>query len=295
MMNVKQSTEERGPEIGSDYWDLEIKPQSSLFNLHLKDVWNYRDLLWLLVRRDFVSFYKQTVLGPLWFFIQPIFTTIIFTVIFSRLARIPTEGAPPALFYLAGTVAWNYFSECLTRTSGVLRDNSAIFGKVYFPRLIMPLSNVISSLVKFGVQLLLFVLMIAWYLFNGYDLHPNIYILLFPVILLMMAMLGLGIGLIVSALTVKYRDLAFLVSFAVQLLMYATPIIYPLSFVPEKYKPIIALNPLVALIETFRFGFIGTGQFYSGALLYSVIASVVLFVAGIVIFNKVEKNFVDTV
>jgi lipopolysaccharide transport system permease protein len=282
-------------ETKEHYWDLEIKPHNSLFNLHLKDVWNYRDLLWLLVRRDFVSFYKQTVFGPLWFFIQPIFTTFIFTIIFSRLARISTEGAPPALFYLAGTVAWSYFSECLTKTSGVLRDNSGIFGKVYFPRLIMPLSIIISNLVKFSVQFLLFILMMGWYAFYGNAVHPNAYILLFPVILVLMAMLGLGIGLIVTAMTVKYRDLAFLISFGVQLLMYATPVIYPLSFVPDKYKPILALNPLAALIETFRHGFIGTGQFYGGAFIYSVLASVTLFLAGLIVFNKVEKNFVDTV
>jgi len=282
-------------ETNQHYWDLEIKPQNSLFNLHLKDVWNYRDLLWLLVRRDFVSFYKQTVFGPLWFFIQPIFTTFIFTIIFSRLARISTEGAPPALFYLSGTVAWSYFSECLTKTSGVLRDNSGIFGKVYFPRLIMPLSIVISNLVKFSVQFLLFLTMMAWYAFKGQQVHPNLYILLFPVIIVLMAMLGLGIGLIVTAMTIKYRDLAFLISFGVQLLMYATPVIYPLSFVPEKYKPIIALNPVAALIETFRHGFLGTGQFYAGAFMYSVIASIVFFIAGLVVFNKVEKSFVDTV
>lgn len=277
------------------HWDLEIKPHNNLFNLHLKDVWNYRDLLVLLVRRDFVSFYKQTIFGPLWFFIQPIFTTIIFIVIFSRLAGIPTEGAPPALFYLAGTVSWNYFADCLTKTSTVFRDNSGIFGKVYFPRLIMPLSIVISNLVKFSVQFLLFLIMLTWYYFKGVEIHLNVYVLLFPLIIILMAMLGLGIGLIVTALTIKYRDLAFLVAFGVQLVMYATPVIYPLSYVPEKYKLIIALNPLSALIETFRYGFIGTGQFYGGTFVYSVFASILTFFIGLVIFNKVEKNFVDTV
>lgn len=282
-------------ESNQHYWDLEIKPQSSLFDLHLKDVWHYRDLLWLLVRRDFVSFYKQTVFGPLWFFIQPIFTTLIFTVIFSRLARISTEGAPPALFYLAGTVAWNYFADCLTKTSTVFRDNAHIFGKVYFPRLILPLSIIISNLVKFSVQFLLFFLLFAWYYFKGYPLHPNVTLLLFPLIILLMAMLGLGIGLIVTAMTIKYRDLAFLVAFGVQLVMYATPVIYPLSAVPEKYKLIITSNPLSSLIEIFRYSFLGTGQFYVEAFLYSIIASIVFFVAGLIVFNKVEKNFVDTV
>jgi lipopolysaccharide transport system permease protein len=278
-----------------NYWDLELKADDNVFNLHLKDVWSYRDLLWLLVRRDFVSFYKQTIFGPLWFFIQPIFTTFIFTIIFSRLAKISTEGAPPALFYLSGTVAWNYFADCLTKTSTVFRDNASIFGKVYFPRLIMPLSLVISNLVKFSVQLLLFVIMMAWYAIQENNIHPNLYILLFPVVIVLMAMMGLGIGLIVTAMTIKYRDLAFLVAFGVQLLMYATPVIYPLSYVPEKYKTLLSLNPLSSLIETFRHGFIGTGQFYSGPFLYSVAAAIGLFVVGLVVFNKVEKNFVDTV
>lgn len=278
-----------------EYWDLELKAQNNIFNLHLKDIWNYRDLLWLLVRRDFISFYKQTIFGPLWFFIQPIFTTFIFTIIFSRLAKISTEGAPPVLFYLSGTVAWNYFADCLTKTSTVFRDNAGIFGKVYFPRLIMPLSLVISNLVKFSVQLLLFLMIMAWYAVTENNVHPNAYILLFPLIVVLMAMMGLGIGLIVTAMTIKYRDLAFLVAFGVQLLMYATPVIYPLSYVPEKYKPILALNPLSSLIETFRHGFIGTGSFYAGGFFYSIVTAILLFVIGLIVFNKVEKNFVDTV
>jgi len=273
---------------------LEIKPQNSVFNLHLKDVWEYRDLLWLLVRRDFVSFYKQTILGPLWFFIQPIFTTIVFTVIFSSLAKLSTNGAPPALFYLAGTVAWNYFSDCLTKTSTVFKDNANIFGKVYFPRLIMPLSIIFSNLVKFGVQLILFVLMLFYYLLE-HRVQPNWYILLFPVVVFLMAILGLGIGLVVTALTTKYRDLAFIVTFGMQLLMYATPVIYPLAAAPAKYRTLITLNPMSGLIETFRYGFLGTGQFYTGAFTYSVIASIIIFILGLIVFNKVEKNFVDTV
>ena len=273
---------------------LEIKPQNSVFNLHLKDVWEYRDLLWLLVRRDFVSFYKQTILGPLWFFIQPIFTTIVFTVIFCSLAKLSTNGAPPALFYLAGTVAWNYFSDCLTKTSTVFKDNANIFGKVYFPRLIMPLSIIFSNLVKFGVQLILFVLMLFYYLLE-HRVQPNWYILLFPVVVFLMAILGLGIGLIVTALTTKYRDLAFIVTFGMQLLMYATPVIYPLAAAPAKYRTLITLNPMSGLIETFRYGFLGTGQFYTGAFTYSVVASIIIFILGLIVFNKVEKNFVDTV
>jgi len=279
-----------------EQWDLEIKPYNNLFNLHLKDIWHYRDLLLLLVRRDFVSFYKQTIFGPVWFFMQPVFTTLIFTVVFSRLAGISTEGVPPLLFYLAGTVAWNYFSECLTKTSTVFKDNANIFGKVYFPRLIMPLSIVLSNLVKFSVQFILFLLLLGWFMIQGKNVHPNMYICLFPAVVLLMAIQGLGWGLIVTALTNKYRDLAFLVTFGVQLMMYATPIIYPLSSIASPiYKRYLMFNPLTGLVETFRYGFLGSGQFYSFAFAYSCGVSVVVFVLGVIIFNKVEKDFVDTV
>jgi lipopolysaccharide transport system permease protein len=288
-------TDSTANDVHIQKWDLEIKPQSSVFDLHLKDVWAYRDLLWLLVRRDFVSFYKQTIFGPLWFFIQPIFTTIIFTVIFSNLAKISTNAAPAPLFYMAGTVAWNYFADSLTKTSTVFKDNAPIFGKVYFPRLIMPISIVFSNLVKFGVQFILFIIMMAYYLFLGNKVEPNLYVLLFPVVIILMAILGLGVGLIITAATTKYRDLAFVVTFGIQLLMYATPVIYPLSAAPVKYRTIIALNPMSGLIETFRYGFLGTGQFYLGAFIYSVVASILIFLIGLIVFNKVEKNFVDTV
>lgn len=282
-------------------WDLEIKPHDTVFNLHLKDVWNYRDLLWLLVRRDFVSFYKQTILGPLWFFIQPIFTTIVFTFVFGKLANIQTGSAPQPLFYMAGTIAWNYFADCLNKTSTVFRDNASIFGKVYFPRLIMPLSIVVSNLVKFGVQFLLFIILFGFYLIRYHffgakePVIPNGYILLFPVIMFAMALLGLGIGLIITALTTKYRDLAFVVTFGMQLFMYATPVIYPLSSVLNKYHGIIAYNPMSGLIETFRYAFTGSGTFYAGPFFYSLAASVLFFLIGLVVFNRVEKNFVDTI
>jgi lipopolysaccharide transport system permease protein len=278
-------------------WDLEIKPHASLFNLHLGDVWRYRDLLFLLVRRDFVSFYKQTIFGPLWFFIQPIFTTIIFTIVFARMAGINTEDVPAPLFYLTGTIAWNYFAECLTKTSTVFKDNANIFGKVYFPRLIMPLSIIFSNLVKFGVQFILFVIMLLWFmLIKGESVQPNGFVFLFPVIILLMALQGLGWGLIITALTNKYRDLAFLVTFGVQLMMYATPIIYPLSSITNPvYRRYLILNPLTGLVETFRYGFLGHGQFYSFAFMYSVVVAVVVFILGVIIFNKVEKDFVDTV
>ncbi len=278
-----------------DHWDLEIKPQDKLFNLHLKDVWNYRDLLALLVRRDFVSFYKQTIFGPLWFFIQPIFTTILFTLVFNRMGNFSTEGIPAPLFYLCGIIGWNYFAECITKTSTVFRDNSHIFGKVYFPRLIMPLSIVVSNLVRFGVQFLLFIVLFFYYQLNGYSLSPNVFIFLFPVVILLMALLGLGLGLIVTAMTTKYRDLSFLVAFGVQLWMYASPIIYPLSSVPAKFKWIAEINPVSGLIETFRYGFLGSGSFYPGAFAYSVAMSLITFIFGVIIFNKVEKNFLDTI
>ena len=276
-------------------WDLVIEPQSSLFELHLKDVWRYRDLLWLLVKRDFVSFYKQTILGPLWFFIQPLFTTIIFTFVFGNLAGLSTDGLPQPLFYMAGITAWNYFADCLTKTSTVFRDNAQIFGKVYFPRLIMPLSIVVSNLVRFGVQMLLFFMMLGYYAFSGAAFHSNSFILLFPILVLLMALLGLGLGLIITALTTKYRDLAFLITFGVQLMMYATTVIYPLSAAPANYKWLVELNPMTGIIEAFRYGFLGQGVLTWQSLGYSVIVTLVSLVLGVIIFNKTEKTFVDTV
>lgn len=275
------------------HWEITAK--HSLLDLKFKDTWEYRDLLWLLVRRDFVSFYKQTILGPLWFFIQPLFITLIYTLVFGNIAGIPTDGIPKPLFYMAGITAWNYFADCITKTSTVFRDNANIFGKVYFPRLIMPLSIVISNLVRFGVQMLLFFAFIGYYAFTGTTIHLNIYVLLFPLLVLLMAALGLGSGMIISSLTTKYRDLAFLVTFGIQLLMYATTVIYPLSSAPEKYKPLIIANPMTAIIETFRYSFLGTGSFSWGMLSYSIVFTLMVLIAGTIVFTKVEKNFVDTV
>lgn len=277
-------------------WDLTIEPQNSLFKLNLKDVWRYRDLLGLLVKRDFVSFYKQTILGPLWFFIQPLFTTITFVFIFGNLAALSTDGLPQPLFYMVGIVAWNYFAECLTKTSTVFKDNANIFGKVYFPRLIMPLSIVASNLVKLGVQLIMLILLFTFYIIFK-DYHPNlsISILLLPLYLLLMACLGLGLGMIISALTTKYRDLSFLVSFGVQLFMYATPVIYPMSAAPEKYKYIIGLNPMAPIIEGLRYSLLGKGDFSMSSLFYTISVTAVILILGTLIFNKVEKSFVDTV
>lgn len=281
--------------IQDQTWDLEIKPHSSAFDLHLNDVWKYRDLLGLLVRRDFVSFYKQTILGPLWFFVQPLLTTIMFTFVFGRLAGISTDGLPQPLFYMAGITAWNYFADCLTKTSTVFKDNADIFGKVYFPRLIMPLSIVLSNLVRFAVQFLLFLCVMAFYAFHGAAFHPTWAIILFPVVVILMAAMGLGAGMIISSLTTKYRDLAFLITFGIQLLMYATTVIYPLSAASAKYRWLIAANPMTALIETFRYGFLGKGSFSWASLGYSGIVTVGFLLLGTIIFNKVEKSFVDTV
>jgi lipopolysaccharide transport system permease protein len=277
-------------------WDLRIRPHHSLFSLHLRDAWHYRDLLVLLVRRDFVSFYKQTVLGPVWFFLQPLLTTVMYVFIFGRLAGLSTDGLPQPLFYMTGIVAWNYFAECLTKTSTVFRDNAAIFGKVYFPRIIMPLSIVVSNLVRFGVQLLLLVCLIAYYiLFQGYSVQVNAYLLIFPFMVLLMAVLGLGSGMLISALTTKYRDLAFLVTFGVQLFMYATPVIYPLSAAPEAARGIIAANPLTPVLEGIRLGLLGRGEMTSGSLIYATCASFAVLLTGIVVFNRVEKTFIDSV
>lgn len=276
-------------------WDIVIEGSTSLFDLKFKDIWRYRDLLGLFVKRDFVSFYKQTILGPLWFFIQPLFTTIIYTFVFGNLASISTDGLPQPLFYLAGITAWNYFADCLTKTSTVFRDNANIFGKVYFPRLILPLSIVASNLVRFGVQMLLFIGMLVYYYWQGTAFTVTWALLMFPVLVLMMALLGLGLGLIITAMTTKYRDLAFLITFGVQLLMYTTTVIYPLSAAPEKYKRFIELNPMTGIIEGFRYSFLGKGEFSPWSLGYSAIITLVVLVLGVVIFNKTEKTFVDTV
>ena len=279
-------------------WDIEITAKGGWFDLNIKDVWHYRDLLWLLVRRDFVSFYKQTILGPLWFFIQPLFTTIIYTFIFGKLAAIPTDGLPQPLFYLAGITAWNYFADCLTKTSTVFTANAGLFGKVYFPRLIVPLSIVVSNLIRFAVQMILFFLMMGIYAVKGASIQPNAYLFLFPILLLLMAMLGLGLGMIISALTTKYRDLGFLVTFGIQLMMYLTTVIYPLSAVKAKfphYQWLVEYNPMTPIIEAFRYGFLGQGTFTLLSLVITTVITILIMLAGIIIFNRVERNFIDTV
>lgn len=284
---MKESQEEN--------WSLVIKPQSNWFELHLDDLWRYRDLIYMFVKRDFVAQYKQTILGPLWFLIQPILTTITYMVIFGGIAKIGTDGTPEALFYMAGIMMWNYFSTCLNRTSDTFVANANIFGKVYFPRLTVPISSVISGLVTFAIQLGLFVVMYLVFLVKGADIHINIYVLLLPYLIVLMALLGLGLGIIVSSMTTKYRDLKFLVTFGIQLLMYAAPVVYPLSTLPEKYKFWVALNPMTSVIETFRYSVLGTGSFSWAMLGYSSVVTAVILVFGVVIFNRVEKTFMDTV
>lgn len=249
----------------------------------------------MFVRRDFVAVYKQTILGPFWFFLQPILTTITFTIVFGNIAKIPTDGIPPILFYMSGIVSWNYFADCLTRTSSTFVANANIFGKVYFPRLVSPLSNVISLLMKFGIQMVLLTGFIIYFKSNGSNVNPNLYILLTPYLIFLMGGLGLGFGIIVSSLTTKYRDLSFLVSFGVQLLMYATPVIYPLSALPDKYKWLVLANPMTAIVDTFRYAFLGAGSFNIENLIYSTIFMFVILSIGVVVFNRVEKTFMDTV
>lgn len=276
-------------------WDEIIRPQSSLLELDLREIWRYRDLLMMFVKRDIVTFYKQTILGPLWFFIQPLFTTLMFMVIFGRMAGISTAGIPQGLFYMSGILCWNYFADCLNRTSTTFKDNQNIFGKVYFPRVVVPVSIIISNLVRFGIQFILFVVIYIYYLAKGTEVQPNWGILLFPILILTMAVLSLGFGMIITSLTTKYKDLTFLVQFGVQLWMYATPIIYPLSAAPEKYRWIIAANPMTGIVETFKFGFLNQQPFHIGYLIYSAGFAIVLFFTGIVVFNRVERSFMDTI
>jgi lipopolysaccharide transport system permease protein len=280
----------------AEQWTEVIEPRTSLLDLRLGDVWRYRDLVMMFVRRDFVSTYKQTILGPVWFFIQPLLTTITFLIIFSRVAQLSTDGLPPVVFYLAGVTIWNYFAQTLVATSTVFIANAAIFGKVYFPRLTMPVSIVISNLVRFLIQFGLFLVVWTFYLLRGEStIHPNWLMALTPVLLVVMGLMSLGLGMIFSALTTKYRDLSLLLAFGVQLLMYATPVIYPLSSIPEKYKWLILANPMSAIVETFRYAFLGSGSFNWSYLIYSGIFTIVILFIGTVIFNKVEKSFTDTV
>jgi len=276
-------------------WTEVIRPRTNWFNFHFKEVWKYRDLLMLFVRRDFVSVYKQTILGPLWYLLQALFTTITFTIIFGKVANLPTDGVPQPLFYMAGIVCWGYFSQCLTKTSNTFVANAGIFGKVYFPRMTVPVSTVISNLVGFGIQLLMFLGFLAYYYFQGVPVKLNSTLLLFPLLIILMAGMGLGFGIIISSLTTRYRDLQNLVGFGVQLLMYATPVIFPLSFFGGKLHTLMLLNPMTSVVETFKYAFLGSGSFSWFYLGYSAAFTLVILFIGIILFNRIERNFMDTV
>lgn len=276
-------------------WDLIIEPKRHILDLKLKQIWFYRDLLWLFVKRDITVVYKQTVLGPLWFFIQPIMTTIIYVFVFGNVANISTDGIPKPLFYLSGIVMWNYFAECFNSTSDTFSANANLFGKVYFPRLIKPLSLIFSSGLKFLIQFMLFIAVYLYFISKGVGVEPQWQIALFPFLLLLMALLGLGMGLIFSSMTTKYKDLKFLLTFMIQLLMYATPIIYPMSTMPAKYQAVLWWNPISHIIEAFKFGFIGQGNFSALGLAYSLSFGIIVLIFGIIIFNKTEQTFMDTV
>jgi len=284
--------------VDREKWDIVIEPRTSLLRLDLDEVWKYRDLLVMYIKRDIVTFYKQTVLGPLWFVIQPLLTALMFMFVFGGIAGISTDGLPQPLFYMAGLLRWNYFSECLGRCSDTFNANQNVFGKVYFPRLVVPLSIVVSCLIKMGIQFGLFLVIYLYYAVGGYPFQVNAYAFLLPLLVFMLAGLGLGFGLLISSLTTKYRDLRFLITFGVQLWMYATPVIYPLSVMKEsheKYMWLIVANPLTSIIETFKFGFLGEGTFSWFNLGYSLAFTVLVMFWGMVTFNKVQRSFMDVI
>ena len=279
-------------------WLFEISPKNKLFSLNLKEVWQYRDLLMLFVKRDVVTAYKQTILGPLWYLIQPLFTSVIFTLIFNNVANISTGSVPPFLFNLAGITIWNYFTACFSGTSSTFSANAGIFGKVYFPRLIMPLSVVISNLVRFAIQLFIFMAFFVYYYSQGAEIGFNKYLVLFPVMVLIMGMLGLGLGMIISSMVTKYRDLNILIGFGMQLLMYISAVMYPVAYFVEKlpkYAWVVQFNPLSFVIESVRYMLLNTGVFDIGMFVYTLITTTVVLFLGIIIFNKAEKNFIDTI
>ena len=279
-------------------WLFEITPKNKFFTLNLKEVWQYRDLLMLFVKRDVVTVYKQTVLGPLWYLIQPLFTSVTFTIIFNTIAGIDTGTIPPFLFNLAGIMVWNYFTACLSGTSDTFKANASIFGKVYFPRIITPLSVVISNLIKFGIQFFIFVAFYLFFYIQGAPLSLNVYVLFFPFLILLMGILGLGLGMLISSMVTKYRDLSYLISFGVQLLMYLSAVMYPMALIREKmpdYAWLVQYNPLAYIIETTRYILLGVGTISVWGLVYTVCITVVVFFVGLLVFNKTEKSFIDTV
>jgi len=282
--------------MNKEKWLIEITPKNNLFDLNLKEVWEYRDLLMLFVKRDVITLYKQTILGPLWYLIQPLFTSIIFTLVFNNVAGIETGGIPPFLFNLAGITTWNYFKDCLTQTADTFKKNEQIFGKVYFPRIIMPMSVVVSNLLKFGIQIFIFIIFYCYFLFAGYNVEPSKYVFLFPVLVLFMGMLGLGLGMIISSMVTKYRDLTFLVTFGIQLLMYISLVVLPLSLFQEKgFEWAVRYNPMAYIIETGRFMLLNEGSVSLFGIVYTVVITLIILSLGVLIFNKTEKSFIDTI
>ena len=276
-------------------WTTIIKPKTGWFDINLKELIQYKDLIVMFVKRDFKTMYKQTILGPLWIIINPLLTTLMFTVVFGNIANIPTDGMPQIVFYMLGTTVWTYFSSCLTKTSSTFTGNAAIFGKVYFPRLVTPISTVISGLINFGVQFLMFLGFMAYFMIKGSPIEPNLWILITPLLLVQLAALALGFGIIISSMTTKYRDLAVLVGFGVQLWMYATPVVYPASQIGGKLKTLMMLNPVSPIVESFRYAFLGSGSIPWNYLGISVVTTLVVLFAGVVLFSRVEKTFMDTV
>ncbi|MEA9413110.1 ABC transporter permease [Flavobacterium sp. PL02] len=286
------------PENASTPWLFEITPKNNFFSLNLKEIWQYRDLLFLFVKRDIVTVYKQTVLGPLWYLIQPLFTSITFTIIFNNVAGIDTGSVPPFLFNLAGITVWNYFTACLTGTSDTFRANASIFGKVYFPRIITPLSIVISNLIKFGIQLLIFIVFYIYYYSQGAIISLNIISLFFPLLIILMGILGLGLGMMISSLVTKYRDFSHLIGFGVQLLMYLSAVVYPMALIKDKipnYGWLVQYNPLAYIIETSRYMLLNVGDVSVAGLVYTLVVTISIFLIGLLVFNKTEKSFIDTV
>ena len=276
-------------------WDLIIRPQRGWWDIDLAGIWKYRGLIWLFVKRDFVTFYKQTILGPLWYIIQPLFTTGVFTVVFGKVANISTDGVPPFLFYMAGNIVWNYFSQSLNKTSNTFIQNAGVFGKVYFPRMTVPISTVIINFVQFLIQLLLFLAFYTYFWWDGANLQPNWSLALFPFLMLQMAFVGLGCGILISSLTTKYRDLVFALTFGIQLWMYASPVVYPASVIPEQYLDLYMLNPMAPIVEQMRFMFFGQSALTATHVINGCLVSAAIFLTGLLLFNRVERNFMDTV
>ncbi len=291
---MKTTEKEKKQPKGQD-WDLVIEPHRAWWDLRLGQLWRYRDLIMLFIWRDFVSTYKQTILGPLWYLIQPIITTLMFTVVFGNIAKLPTDGLPSFLFYFSGTVIWTYFSDCLRKTSSTFSTNAGLYGKVYFPRLVIPVADLFSNMITFGIQLVLFFAFLAYFILNGSDVRITAWALLLPALIFLMAGLGLGFGIIISSLTTKYRDLRYLVGFGIQLWMYATPVIYPVSTIPNEWQWLAIANPITPIVEAFRFGFLGAGSPSWYGLAYSFAFMLVVFTIGAVIFNRVENTFMDTI